>query len=192
MIKIPPGSIIGILGGGQLGRMLAIAAASLGYRCHVYCPENNPPACHVSYDLTTAEYKNNDALDLFSKSVDIVTYEFENIPITSIQRLRKNSFVRPDELALSTTQDRLLEKLFVANLGIETAPFETIEVIEDLTPALMKLGGAAVLKTRTLGYDGKGQVLINAPNECEKAWCIIGKKPAILEQIIHFDCEMAP
>jgi 5-(carboxyamino)imidazole ribonucleotide synthase len=151
---------IGILGGGQLGRMLALAAARLGLKCHVYSPDPQSPAFEVVRRATNADYRDESALDRFAGDVDVVTYEFENVPAETARFLAARSPVLPDTAVLATTQDRLLEKNFVAGLQIATAPFRPVDGPADLATTLEAVGRPGVLKTRRFGYDGKGQVLI--------------------------------
>jgi 5-(carboxyamino)imidazole ribonucleotide synthase len=182
---------IGILGGGQLGRMLALAAAKLGLKCHVLCPDPQSPAFEVVRRVTIADYTDPDALDRFAADVDVITYEFENVPAETARFLSARKPVLPDPAVLAITQDRLSEKQFLLRYGISTAPFHPIDRAGDLPEALGRLGGAGVLKTRRFGYDGKGQALIRATAGCEAAWAGIGAQPAILEALIPFQCEVS-
>ena len=191
MNKLPFGATIGILGGGQLGRMMAIAAAQLGYKCHVYCPEENNPAEHVCHKATHASYEDMDALDEFANSVDVVTYEFENIPVPTVERITKFTAVFPSSNVLQISQDRLAEKTFLNNLGIETAPFSAASSVEEAQTALKKIGYPAVLKTRRFGYDGKGQAIVRNPNELENAWNALDSDNIIIEGFIDFDLEIS-
>jgi 5-(carboxyamino)imidazole ribonucleotide synthase len=188
---IAPGATIGILGGGQLGRMLALAAAALGYRVHIFCPEADPPAGQVADRVTTAAYEDMTALDTFAGQVDVVTYEFENVPAATVERLAAACPVRPGARALATAQDRLLEKTFANDTGAETAPFAAIDGPGDIAPALQRIGLPAVLKTRRFGYDGKGQAMIRTAGDGEAAWREIGAAPAILEGFVAFDLEIS-
>ncbi len=151
---------IGILGGGQLGRMLALAAARLGFKCHVFSPSPDLPAFDVVHRVTHADYNDTQALDRFAADVDVVTYEFENIPAETATFLAARVPVLPDPQVLATTQDRLAEKNFVTGLGIPTAAFAAVDQPADLKAALERIGRPAVLKTRRFGYDGKGQATI--------------------------------
>jgi len=190
-MTIAPGSTIGIIGGGQLGRMLAMAAARLGYHCHIYCPDAESPAGEVSARLTRAAYDDQAALAAFADSVDVVTYEFENIPAAPIQRLAARRLLHPNAHALAVAQDRLAEKEFVAALGGRPAPFRAVDSVSDLTAALVAIGAPAILKTRRFGYDGKGQVRIASLEEAAAAWDAIKGAPAILEGLVRFDHEFS-
>jgi len=161
---------IGILGGGQLGRMLALAAARLGFRCHVFAPSPDSPAFDVVHRVTCADYTDTEALDRFAGDVDVVTYEFENVPAETAAFLAARVAVVPDPTILATTQDRLAEKNFVTGLGIPTAAFAEVSSPNDLRAAVERIGRPAVLKTRRFGYDGKGQVTIKNGTDPEVAW----------------------
>jgi len=188
---IAPGATIGILGGGQLGRMAAQAAADMGYRCHIFCPEDNAPAFEVAAEHTVAAYDDAKALETFAAAVDVITFEFENIPAESVALLSKTTLVRPSWKVLETAQDRVLEKTFFAKIGAQTAPWRPIDSIEGLQEAITNLGTPCVLKTRRDGYDGKGQVRINHPDEAETAWKALNKAPCILEGFISFSREIS-
>ncbi len=157
---LEPGATIGILGSGQLGRMLALAAARLGFKCHIFAPDRRSPAFDVAHDVTIADYTDQQALARFAAGVDVVTYEFENIPVDAVTLLAARIPVLPDPKVLATTQDRLAEKDFVARLGIGTAPYAAVATPAELCAALERIGRPAVLKTRRFGYDGKGQATI--------------------------------
>jgi 5-(carboxyamino)imidazole ribonucleotide synthase len=182
---------IGILGGGQLGRMLALAAARLGLKCHIFSPDPASPAFDVVHRVTTADYADTGALDRFAADVDVVTYEFENVPAETAAFLAARKPVLPDPQVLATTQDRLVEKNFVTRLGIATAPFAAIGAPADLGAALDRIGRPAVLKTRRFGYDGKGQWMIQNGTDPEAAWRGIGMQPAILEAFVPFEREIS-
>jgi len=190
-----PDATIGILGGGQLGRMLALAAAQLGLKCHVFCPEPQSPAFDVVRRVTEADYADTAALDRFAADVDIVTYEFENVPAETATFLAARVPVLPDPAVLASTQDRLVEKRFVETLGIATARFAEVDSAAALDAALDAVGRPAVLKTRRFGYDGKGQVAIkNGADHAaahEVAWREIGAQPAILESFVPFEREIS-
>ncbi|MGI4879400.1 MAG: 5-(carboxyamino)imidazole ribonucleotide synthase [Janthinobacterium lividum] len=188
---IPPGSTIGILGGGQLGRMLALAAANMGYRVHIFAPETELPAGDVAAEVTRADYSDDAALDRFAASVDVVTFEFENIAVAAVEYLARRVSVRPMPQALEVAQDRLAEKTFVGRLGGRTAAYRAVESAAELAAALDVLGAPAVLKTRTMGYDGKGQVRIADGAECAAAWAAIGGRPAIVEALVAFEGEFS-
>lgn len=188
---IAPGSTIGMLGGGQLGRMAALAAANLGYKVHVLTPETDSPAGQVCAVTTIADYTDPAALDAFAAAVDVVTYEFENVPVEAAERLAETVPVRPGAEALRVAQDRLREKEFAANLDIGTAPFRAVGAADELAAAIAAIGTPAVLKTRRMGYDGKGQVKIAADTDPAQAWAAIGGKPAILEGFVTFEMEIS-
>ena len=188
---IAPGATIGILGGGQLGRMLALAAANMGYRVHILAPEAELVAGDVAADVTRADYADRAALDDFAARIDVATYEFENIDIGAVRYLAERCRVRPGARALEIAQDRLAEKRFVAALGGRPAPYRAVGSLADLHAAAADLGCPAVLKTRGGGYDGKGQARLRSPNDCAAAWETIGGHPAILEAHIDFACEFS-
>ena len=187
---LPPGATIGILGGGQLGRMLAMAAARLGYRCHVYEP-GAAPAAEVAHAWTQAPYDDLEALRAFAQTCDLITYEFENIPAPSLDVLAETTPLFPDRRALETSQDRLTEKRFLAGLGLATAPFAAIDGPEELHAALATTGTPAILKTRRFGYDGKGQARVMAPDEAEAALATLQGAPAIAEGFVRFSREIS-
>ncbi len=186
-----PGSTIGILGGGQLGRMLALAAAPLGYRVHVYAPEGEAIAAEVAAGCTRAAYEDEAALAAFAAQCDVVTYEFENVPSAAVAFLERLRPVRPGHEALDVAQDRLSEKQFVADLGGRTAPFRPVETVPELEDALRELGMPAILKTRRFGYDGKGQVRISHPGEAAAAFAELGGEGLILEGFVRFGAEFS-
>jgi len=157
---LQPGATIGILGGGQLGRMLSVASSRLGFKTHIFEPGTNPPAGDVAHRVTTAPYEDEAALTAFSESVDVITYEFENIPTAALDILERHRPIRPGREALRVSQDRLTEKAFLQDLGLKTAPFADIASQADLDVALEMIGAPAILKTRRFGYDGKGQARI--------------------------------
>ena len=186
-----PDATIGILGGGQLGRMLALSAARLGFKCHVFCPEPTSPAFDVVRRVTEADYRDMAALARFADDVDVITYEFENVPAETAVFLSARKPVLPDPDVLATTQDRLAEKTFVRELGIATAPFVAAGSVEELDRALQTLGRPAVLKTRRFGYDGKGQAMIGPDTDASAAFRAIGGQPAILEGFVPFEREIS-
>lgn len=190
-VKLKPGDTIGILGGGQLGRMLALAAARLGLRCNVYSPDPDSPAFDVVQHATCAEYADVAALELFASEVDVVTYEFENVPSATALILAARRPVLPDPSVLGITQDRLAEKDFVRRLGIATADYADVSSIETLRGGLARLGLPAVLKTRRFGYDGKGQSIIREAADLDAIWAELGTSAAILEQFIPFEREIS-
>jgi len=188
---LPPGSTIGILGGGQLGRMLARAAARLGLKCHIFCPDPDSPAFDVAAARTQAAYEDGAALDAFARAVDVVTYEFENVDVGAAERLARVVPVRPGPRALAVSQDRLTEKAFLRDLGIATAPFAAVHDRATLDAALASLGTPAVLKTRRFGYDGKGQAIIRSFEGAEPALAAIRGAPAVLEGFVAFSREVS-
>lgn len=191
MMTLSPGSVIGILGGGQLGRMLAMAAAQLGFRSHIYCPEYKTPAEQVTDRLSRNSYTDERALVEFAQSVDVVTYEFENIPVESVEILNQHVSVFPGAKVLRISQDRLQEKDFLNNTGIETAPYAGVTTMAEAALALKKIGTPAVLKTRRFGYDGKGQAIIRAEAELADAWARLDSNEVIVEGFIPFDMEIS-
>lgn len=190
-VKLKPGDTIGILGGGQLGRMLAMAAARLGLRCHVFSPDPNSPAFDVVLNATCAEYADVEALELFAGDVDVITYEFENVPAAAAMILGARRPVLPDRKILETTQDRLAEKDFVKRLGIGTADYADVSSAAALRAAIARIGLPAVLKTRRFGYDGKGQAIIRKGDDPDRIWDDLGTKSAILEAFIPFQFEVS-
>ena len=188
---LPPGSRIGILGGGQLGRMLAMAAARLGMRTHVYEPAPDAPAAQVANALTAAPYDDADALAAFADAVDVVTYEFENVALAAVDALASRVPVRPGRRALEVAQDRAAEKRFLAGIGLATAPWAAVDGPDDLAAALGRIGAPAILKTRRFGYDGKGQVRLDAGASAAEAWTAIGGAPAVLEGFVGFEREIS-
>ncbi|MCB9958867.1 MAG: 5-(carboxyamino)imidazole ribonucleotide synthase [Rhodospirillaceae bacterium] len=188
---LAPGAVIGILGGGQLGRMTALAAAAMGYRCHIFCPDADAPASQVTDRTTLADYGDRDALDAFARAVDVVTYEFENIPCDTVAHLAGQVPVHPGPGALAVCQDRLAEKVFVNCLGIGTADFRVVPDPSVLPALVEQLEGPCVLKANTMGYDGKGQALIRHPHEADDAWLAVGARLCVLEKFVAFECEVS-
>ena len=191
MPALPPGSTIGILGGGQLARMLALAAARLGLKCHIFAPEHDSPAFHVSAAHIVAQYTDQNALIEFAAEVDAITYEFENVPVEAVAFLEKLNPVRPGSKALRVTQDRIKEKSLARELGALTAEFRSVTSLAELTQAVKDISLPAVLKTTRLGYDGKGQAKIMEPAQIESAWAAMKSQPAILESFINFQKEIS-
>ena len=189
--KLKPGDTIGILGGGQLGRMLAMAAARLGLKCQVFSPDPDSPAFDVVLNATCAEYADVEALELFANDVDIITYEFENVPAATAMVLAARRPVLPARKILETTQDRLIEKDFVKKLGIGTAEYADVSSIDTLRAAIARIKLPAVLKTRRFGYDGKGQAMIREGDDIERIWQDLGTKSAILEAFVPFEREIS-
>ncbi len=188
---LPTGATIGILGGGQLGRMLSLAAARLGLKTHIFEPGAAPPAGQVCERITRADYTDIAALRNFARSVEVVTYEFENIPPECLDVIEEICPVHPGRAALVASQDRLVEKDFLSGLGLKTAPYAAIDSLADLEAALREIGTPAILKTRRFGYDGKGQVRIDAPDQAAKAFALMNAAPAILEGFVGFSCEIS-
>lgn len=188
---LPRGATVGILGGGQLGRMLSVAASRLGLRTHVLDPAPNPPAGDVAHMVTTAPYADNDALFAFASTVDVITYEFENIPTLTLDALEDHAPVRPGREALRVSQDRLVEKDFLRDLGLRTAPYRDVPDMATLVDALAGIGAPAILKTRRFGYDGKGQVRIATPDQGDDALQAMAGAPAILEGFVDFTHEVS-
>ena len=185
------GSTIGILGGGQLGQMLSMAASRLGFKTHIFEPSENPPASNVSFKFTRAEYDDYDALKQFASSVDVVTYEFENIPTAALDIIETQSEIFPNREALKISQDRLIEKEFINKLGFKTASFCEVNSIEELIHAINQIGAPSILKTRRFGYDGKGQVKVQPSSKPEEIWKNLGEKALILEGFINFSSEFS-
>ena len=191
VIKLATGATIGILGGGQLGRMLSVAASRLGLRTHIYEPGPDCPAADVAHRCTTANYDDHAALTAFAASVDVITYEFENIPTAALDLLDSLRSVRPGRLALATSQDRLAEKQFLQGLGLQVAPFAPVDNLADLTAALARIGAPAILKTRRMGYDGKGQARIMDMPDAGAAFADMAGAQAVLEGFIDFTHEVS-
>jgi len=188
---LPPGSTIGILGGGQLGRMLAVAASRLGLRSHIYSDEAGAPAFDVAAASTVGSYADQDALERFAGAVDVVTCEFENVPAATLEACARVMPVFPGPKSFAVAQDRLAEKDFIGALGIEVAPHLAIDRLDQLKAGLARIKPPALLKTRRLGYDGKGQVMIRDKAEAEAAWRGIGEVPAVLEGLVLFEREIS-
>ena len=188
---LPPNSVIGILGGGQLGRMLALAAARLGLKCHIFAPEADSPAFQVAARHTCAAYDDAQALHAFATGIDVVTYEFENVPAETAAILARLVPLAPGSEALATSQDRFVEKTFLAGIGLETAEFAPVDDLDGLERAIARIGRPSILKTRRFGYDGKGQISIRHDIMLDAAWAQFGKRPAILEAFIDFEIEVS-
>ena len=188
---LQPGAVIGILGGGQLGRMLSMAAARLGFVTHIFEPGANPPAGQVAHRVTTAPYEDAEALAAFAQSVDVITYEFENIPTEALDVLESHRPIRPGREALRVSQDRLTEKTFLQGLGLNTAPFADVTDLDSLQAAIERIGTPAILKTRRFGYDGKGQARLKSPEDARAALADMQGAPAILEGFVTFSHEVS-
>jgi 5-(carboxyamino)imidazole ribonucleotide synthase len=189
--SLPLGATIGILGGGQLGRMLSVAASRLGYQCHIYEPATTCPAAQVAAHHTATAYDDHTALAAFAQAVDAITYEFENIPASALDVLAAHAPIHPGRKALEVSQDRLTEKTFLQNLGLRTAPFADITCENDLRTALAEFGGAGILKTRRFGYDGKGQQRLDTDTDTAAAMTALANTPAILEGLVDFAFEVS-
>ncbi len=190
-MTIPPGTAIGILGGGQLGRMTALAAARLGYRSVILAPEAAPPAADVAWRHLRADYADPGAIRALTALVEVVTIEWENVPVGALQRIAARRPTRPGAGVLEVTQDRLAEKRFIRSLGIATAPFAAVDDLAGLVAAYRALGPEAILKTRRLGYDGKGQVPIDAATRLPEAVASLAGAPALLEGFVRFERELS-
>jgi len=188
---LQPGARIGILGGGQLGRMLAMAAARLGFDAVIFTPDTDSPASRVAAETVVAPYDDLDAVRAFAKSVDVVTYEFENVPVDTARAAGEHAPVRPAPKALEVAQDRRVEKEFVAASGAATVPWASVDSRDALNAAARTVGTPAILKTRRFGYDGKGQAVLHGPGEAGEAFEAIGGKPAILEGFADFTRELS-
>jgi 5-(carboxyamino)imidazole ribonucleotide synthase len=191
MRTIPPGSTIGIVGGGQLGRMLAMAAAQLGYKCHIYAPDEAPPAAEVAARFTRGAWDDGEALARFGREVDVATYEFENIEAAPLEALAREVPLWPPARALAAAQDRLDEKRFVQGLGGRPTRFAAVGDRAGLDGALAEVGAPAILKTRRFGYDGKGQARLAGLEDADAAWAAVGGRQSILEAFVAFEAEFS-
>ncbi len=188
---LPPNATIGIVGGGQLGRMSAMAAARLGFRCHVLTPEPDSPAAQVSAGVTLGDYEDRAALRAFAEAVDVITFEFENVSAAGLELLASIRPVRPAPDILRISQDRVLEKTFLNRQGVTTAPWIAVGSRAELEAAVAALGLPAVLKTTRLGYDGKGQATLRTAADLDAAWDLLAPKPLILEGLVDFAAELS-
>lgn len=188
---LAPNSTIGILGGGQLGRMLSVAASRLGFKTCIYEPGGDCPASHVANYHFQASYEDEEALKKFAASVDVVTYEFENVPTSALDLIESIVPIRPNRKALAVSQDRLIEKNFLSELGLKVAPFAAVDDDVDLAEALVEIGAPAILKTRRFGYDGKGQARIMDPADADQALADMAGAPSILEGFVDFSHEVS-
>ena len=188
---LAPGATIGILGGGQLGRMLALAAARLGLKCHIFEPGANCPAGQVADKVTTADYDDETALRAFGASVDVISYEFENIPTDALDILESCAPIRPGREALRVSQDRLTEKDYLTDLGLTTAPYANVEDADDMAAAVEQIGVPSILKTRRFGYDGKGQARLKSAADSPAALADMAGAPAVLEGFVEFTHEVS-
>jgi len=189
---LKPGATIGIFGGGQLGQMLSLAASRLGFQCHIYCPDADGPAARVSAFETNAAYEDTDAVESFSKMVDVVTYEFENVPAKTAKAAAAQAALHPLAKALKVSQDRLLEKKFISEVAdVPVATFKNVKTVHDIRRAAKVHGLPAVIKTRRFGYDGKGQVIIREMDEIEAAFKSLKNKTLIFEAFVPFKREVS-
>ena len=188
---LPISSTIGILGGGQLGRMLSVAASRLGYKTHIFEPGANPPAADVAHALTTAPYDDHAALTAFAQTCDVVTFEFENIPTQALDIIEAHAVIRPGREALRISQDRLTEKTFLQELGLTVAPFADIPDGVAMDVAMQTIGAPSILKTRRFGYDGKGQSRLHSTDDAATALADMNTAPAILEGFVDFSHEVS-
>jgi 5-(carboxyamino)imidazole ribonucleotide synthase len=188
-MTITPGSTIGIIGGGQLGRMLSVAAAQLGYRCHIFDPHEHPPAADVAAYVTRAAFDDVEAIRRFGDEVAVATYEFENLPVEPLSILGDK--LRPGARSLAIAQDRATEKEFIEECGARVAPWRAVSSMDEVGAAVAELGTPVVLKTRRYGYDGKGQAWIRSTNEAAAAWQAIGEEPAVAEAGVDFTAEFS-
>ncbi|MGH7119976.1 MAG: 5-(carboxyamino)imidazole ribonucleotide synthase [Acetobacteraceae bacterium] len=188
---LPPNATIGIVGGGQLGRMAAMAAARLGYRCHILTAERDSPAAQVAAAVTLGEYEDPAALADFASRVDVVTFEFENVSAAGLDLLAALKPVRPAPAVLRVSQDRIAEKSFLNGAGVPTAPWRKVASYPELVTAAARIGLPAILKTTRLGYDGKGQRVAREPADLEPAFTALAPKPLILEGLVDFACEIS-
>ena len=191
MNKLPAGATIGILGGGQLGRMLSVAASRLGYKTHIFEPSIDAPAADVAHRVTTASYDDMDALRAFAGACDVITYEFENIPTQALDAVESICPIRPNRRALAISQDRILEKDFLTGLGLICAPYAKVSDADSLSAAVAKIGLPAILKTTRLGYDGKGQARITSTADLAPALAAMGGAEAVLEGFVEFTHEVS-
>jgi 5-(carboxyamino)imidazole ribonucleotide synthase len=191
MSLILPGSTIGVLGGGQLGRMFAMAARRLGYRVHTLAPDHDTPTGQIADLEINASYDDMAAVRAFAQAVDVVTFEFENVSAAAIVEAEQHAIVRPNGRSLAIAQHRLKEKSFLAEHGLPVAPFAPVRTDADLAAAIKTAGCPSVLKTATSGYDGKGQILIAKPGDLDTAWTSLGRREAVLEAFLDLDREIS-
>jgi 5-(carboxyamino)imidazole ribonucleotide synthase len=190
-VRLAPGAVIGIVGGGQLGRMTALAAARLGYRCHILTPEADAPAVQVTNRATIAPYDDPAALAAFAAAVDVVTIEFENLPLGPLEQLARTRPVRPAPSVLAICQDRIREKGFLERIAVPVAPWRPVQGQGELAAARTAISGPALLKTARLGYDGKGQRPLAAGEAAEAGWRALGEVAAVLEAKVAFEREIS-
>ena len=188
---LPQGATIGILGGGQLGRMLSVAASRLGLNTHIFEPGANPPAGQVAHRITIASYDDAEALRIFAESVDVITYEFENSPASALDVLEGICPIHPGRQALAVSQDRLSEKEFLTKLELKVAPYADVTNAEDAAAAVARIGAPSILKSRRMGYDGKGQIRLKKASDMTAAWDAMAGAPSVLEGFIEFSHEVS-
>lgn len=191
MRVLPPGSVIGILGGGQLGRMTALAAARLGYPCHIFCSGDDEPALEVCAFRTIAPFDDEEALSAFAKAVDVVTLEWENVPLRALEVVSRYAPVHPSARVLATAQDREKEKTFARSIGVGTADFAIVHSADELARTLSSFTLPVILKSTRMGYDGKGQVKITPGMDPAQAWADMGSDTGIIEAFVDFECEVS-
>jgi 5-(carboxyamino)imidazole ribonucleotide synthase len=189
--RILPGAVIGVLGSGQLGRMFAIAARRMGYRIHVFSPEADSPAGQIADREIVADYDDLDAVRAFGREVEVLTFEFENVPAATAAAAAEHTLVRPAGGVLHVTQNRQREKAFLAGAGIPVPAFAVVDSRASLDEALLAIGVPAVLKTARFGYDGKGQVRIESPADAGLAWATVGGETSVLESLVDYECELS-
>ncbi|VAW04080.1 N5-carboxyaminoimidazole ribonucleotide synthase [hydrothermal vent metagenome] len=188
---LPPGSTIGILGGGQLGRMLSIAAAQLGYRCHIFAPDKKSIAADVAAEFTCADDNDLERLSIFADACDVITFEFENVPVGPLAHVRNNAPLYPPSIALDIAQNRITEKYFAREHGGTTAAFAEVTDRRSLDSAIAEVGAPAILKTIRMGYDGKGQSRVKAGDDLDSHWDVVGRQPCVAEGFVTFDYEFS-
>src|SRR5512135_670731 len=190
---IPPGSTVGVLGSGQLGRMFALAARAMGYRVHTYSPEEDSPTGHVADVEVSAAYEDLDRLRDFAKAIDVLTFEFENVPRHALDTVAEIVPIRPGAEALWVSQNREREKDFLREVNVPVAPWAVVHTSDGLATALSSVGAPAVLKTAAFGYDGKGQARVHSKNlpEAETAWATLGRVPCVFESFVEFQREIS-
>jgi 5-(carboxyamino)imidazole ribonucleotide synthase len=189
--RVEPGGTIGMLGAGQLGRMTALAAAPLGLNTHVFTPKDQSPTAQVCAQVSVAGFDDFDALEAFARSVDVITYEWENIPLETLEYVEQFCEVRPSPHILGIAQDRLVEKRFINEAGVATTAFAEVDSLDELREALDDIGTPCVIKSARFGYDGKGQASITSPADAEAAWRQIGERRAIVEGFVDYACELS-
>src|SRR5215207_8029609 len=191
MKQILPNSTIGVFGSGQLGRMFAIEARKMGYRVHTFSPDTDTPTGQVADFETSADYADLERVEKFARAVDVVTFEFENVPSKTVEIAARFAEVHPRGEILHTTQNRLREKTFLSENGFPVAPFRHIKTIDDLYRAAKALGYPSVLKTAGFGYDGKGQAKIRAHSDLDEAFAAMDGRESILEAFVAFEKEVS-